>query len=274
MKDNLPDKLKKLKKILKNMNSCLIAYSGGADSSFLLKILKDTLGSRVLAVTAVSATYPKEELVQAKKIAQNLGVKHLIIRTDELTDPNFKRNPFNRCYYCKKELFDKLSEIARKFKIRYIIDGTNCDDKNDFRPGELAKKEFGIRSPLKKAGFRKKDIRLLSKRLGLSTWDKPALACLASRLPYGMTINERVLKRIAQAEKFIRTLGFQQVRIRDYGNLARIEVEKKDITKLITTYNLQLTTYLKKLGYTYITLDLEGYRTGSMNPAPSLNSGF
>ncbi len=274
MKNKLNFKLEKLKKILKKMGSCLIAYSGGVDSSLLLKLAKDTLGDRVLAVTALSQTYPKEELKEAKKMARRLGVRHLVIKTKEYNNPNFKKNPLNRCYYCKRELFSKLKAIARKNKIDYILDGSNVDDVLDFRPGELAKKHFGVRSALREAGFRKEDIRILSKRLHLSTWDKPSLACLASRFPYGSQISKRNLLTVDKAENFIRSLGFRQVRVRHYGHLARIEVERNEIPKLIRDYalpagrqGLRITDYLKRLGYNYVTVDLEGYRTGSMNPA-------
>jgi uncharacterized protein len=267
MKNKLNFKLEKLKKILKKMGSCLIAYSGGVDSSLLLKLAKDTLGDRVLAVTALSQTYPKEELIQAKKMAKRLGVRHLVIKTKEYNNPDFKKNPLNRCYYCKRELFSKLKAIARKNKIDYILDGSNVDDVLDFRPGELAKKRFGVCSALREAGFKKEDIRSLSKRLHLSTWDKPSLACLASRFPYGSKISKEVLKKVDTAERFIRSLGFKEVRVRHYNHLARIEVGKKEISRLITDYKLRITDYLKRLGYNYVTVDLEGYRTGSMNPA-------
>ncbi len=270
MKKTASYKLKNLKNILKNMGSCLIAYSGGVDSSLLLKIAKDTLQDNLLAVTAVSQTYPKEELIQAKKTAASLGVRHIIIKTREYNNRNFKNNPLNRCYYCKKELFSKLKDIAKRNKINYILDGSNIDDGLDFRPGELAKKHFCVRSPLKEAGFKKKDIRNLSKKINLTTWDKPSLACLASRFPYGTEISKKALENIDKAERFIRSLGIRQVRVRHYGRLARIEVDKKDIPLLVTSYQLPVTSYLKKIGYNYITVDLEGYRTGSMNESLKL----
>lgn len=265
MKKSTLYKLKKLKKILEQMGSCLVAYSGGVDSSLLLKVARDTLGANVLAVTAFSETYPKQELSQAQKIAKDFGVRHLVIKTKEYNNPNFKRNPLNRCYYCKSELFYRLKNIARKNNLNYILDGSNVDDIYDFRPGELAKHRFGVRSPLREAGFKKKDIRSLSKGLNLATWDKPSLACLASRFPYGTKIDRKRLMDIDKAERFIRSLGIRQVRVRHHGELARIEVDKKDIPLLIKNYQRPITDYLKKLGYNYITLDLVGYRTGSMN---------
>lgn len=271
----LKSKLNKLKNILQNMKSILLAYSGGVDSTFLLKIAKETIGDNVLAVTAKSETYPEREYKQAKKIAQKLKVKHMIINTNELSNPHFIVNPLNRCYYCKKELFTKLQQIASEKGINYIVDGTNCDDDNDFRPGTYAIRELGVRSPLKEAGLTKKEIRLLSCKMHLPTWNKPPFACLASRLPYGDKITLQKLKMINKAEDYMYNLGFKQVRVRHYdctkqnnNIIARIEVCSKDIKRL-TSINLRnkIVSKLKKIGYRYITLDLQGYRTGSMNPA-------
>lgn len=249
------------------MGKVLIAFSGGSDSTFLLKAASLGLAGDVLAVTADSETYPAEELKQAKRIAKEMRVKLIVIRTHEFRNQKFKSNPANRCYYCKKELFEKLSRIARKYNIKYILDGSNVDDKSDFRPGSKARKEFTIRSPLLEAGLGKKEIRQLSKKLGLKTWDKPALACLASRIPYGVKINSGDLLRIDRAEQFLRSLGFRQVRLRHYGKLARIEVERPKIARLIKPrVRDKIIDRLKKLGYNYVTVDLAGYRTGSLNP--------
>ena len=258
-------KLNRLKKIFKQMNACLVAYSGGVDSSLLLRVARQVLKNNVLAVTAVSETYPREELSQAKKMASDLRVRHIVIKTKEYNNPEFKKNPITRCFYCKKELFSKLRSIAKQNEIDYVLDGSNLDDSYDFRPGDLAKKIFKIRSPLKEAGFRKKDIRFLSKTLRLPTWTKPSLACLASRFPYGVKFSKRDLTNIDRAEKFIRSLGIQQVRVRCHGDLIRIEVDKKDIPKLINKHQTEIIKYLKRFCYNYITVDLQGYRTGSMN---------
>jgi uncharacterized protein len=258
------DKLKRLKDILKNIDSVLVAYSGGLDSTFLLKVASDVLQNKVLAVTAASPTYPKEELIFAKKMAKSIGTRHKIIRTSELKDKNFISNPPDRCYFCKKELFNRLKKLARRYKLKFVIDASNASDRKDFRPGNRAKDELNIRSPLQEAGFNKEDIRRFSRSLGLATWNKPSLACLASRIPYGRRISQRTLGRINQAEVFLKNMGFRQIRIRDYDGLCRIEVFKEDIPELIGKRNT-IVKKLKILGYDYITVDLEGYRTGSMN---------
>jgi uncharacterized protein len=263
---NFPlDKLTKLKNILSKIESCLIAYSGGVDSTFLLRIASEVLPKdKLLAVTADSETYPKEELIFARRIAKALNVRHKVIRTNEIEDKRFTSNPQNRCYFCKRELFTKLKSIAKKAKLNFVADASNISDKTDFRPGSIARKELKIRSPLAEAGLTKEEIRSLSKSLGLVTWDKPSLACLASRIPYGTAITPDILSRVNQAETILRKMGFDQVRLRHYNGLCRIEVMKNEIPKLLTRSN-QIVDKLKKLGYNFITIDLEGYRTGSLN---------
>ncbi len=260
-------KLNKLKKILKGMDSVVIAYSGGVDSTFLLKVALDILGKeKILAVTARSQTYTKKEYQYAKIQARKIKAPHMTIYTDELKDKKFVSNPSRRCYFCKRHLFGSLSKLAKDKHFSYVLDATNSDDEKDFRPGREAGLELGIKSPLKEAGLKKSEIRQFSKKLGLDTWDKPAMACLASRFPYGSEIKLESLLAIEQAEDDLRKLGFSQVRVRCYGRTARIEIAKKDIKRLINS-NLRdkITRRLKKLGFIYITLDLEGYRSGSMN---------
>lgn len=259
-------KLRRLQEIIKEMDSLLIAYSGGVDSSLLLKVATDVLGKKVVAVTARSLTYPEKEYEEAQKIAEKLGVRHLSINSEELDIPGFFSNPPDRCYYCKRELFSGLREIAGREGIDYIADGCNLDDEKDFRPGMRAAEELGIRSPLREAELTKEDIRKLSKGLGLASWNKPSLACLASRFPSGDKITPRGLQMVSEAEEYLYSLGFKQLRVRHHQGLARIEVSRKDIKRFCdNSLCLEITRKLKKIGYTYVTLDLQGYRSGSMN---------
>lgn len=257
-------KLSLLKNLLKEMGSVLIAYSGGVDSTFLLKVASEILGNKVMAVTARSETYPSSEINDVLDMISTLGVKHRFIETDELQNPSFFENPPERCYYCKKELFGQLTAIAKEEGYNYILDGSNLDDTADFRPGMKAAEEIGIRSPLKEVGLEKDEIRILSMLMGLPTWDKPSSPCLSSRFPYGVRITKESLKMVEEAENFLKELGFNQVRVRHFGDIARIEVEKEDIEKLLK-YGLKVMERLKSLGYTYVCLDLEGYRAGRMN---------
>ncbi|MBU1852976.1 MAG: ATP-dependent sacrificial sulfur transferase LarE [Candidatus Omnitrophica bacterium] len=261
------NKLQKLKKIISRFDSCVVAFSGGVDSSFLLKVVRDVLPkNRILAVTAVSDTYTRSELQQAKRFARSIDVIHKVIFTDELKDKNFVKNSIQRCYFCKKELFNNLTGIARRDGFRVCVDASNLDDMRDYRPGSKAKKEFGVKSPLQQAGFTKNDIRLFSKKLNLKTWDLPAMACLASRIPYGEEIHKNTLRKIEKAERFIRALGIDQVRVRYHSDIARIEVRRKDIKRFLKNFFCdKIIRYLKSLGFCYIVLDLEGYRAGSLN---------
>lgn len=260
-------KLTKLRKILGELKSVVIAYSGGVDSTFLLKVAIDALGvENVLAVTASSETYPVREFKEAKALARQIGARHKIINTSELAIKGFKNNPINRCYYCKKELFLKLKKIARQEGLNYCIDGTNYDDLKDVRYGRFAAKELDIRSPLLEAKIAKDDIRRFSKAMGIRTWDKPSFACLASRFSYKSRITKEKLSTVDKAEEFLRRFGVRQVRVRHYGKIARIEVYPEDIKILIEPKNAKkISNRFRQLGFKYTTVDLEGYRTGSMN---------
>jgi len=260
------EKFVKLKAILREMGNVIIAYSGGVDSTFLVKAAKDTLGEKALAVIGTSPTYPQKEFKEAKDYAREIGMRYVVIEIEEIRDPSFSSNTRERCYYCKKRLFSKIKERAMKEGIQFILDGTNSDDKRDFRPGRKASQELNVRSPLLEAGLSKEEIRKLSRGLKLPTWDKPAQACLSSRVPYGEEITGEKLKRIEEGEEFIRSLGFRQVRLRHHGKLARIEVDKEDIQRFFKdSVREKITDKLLNLGYTYVTLDLEGYCTGSLN---------
>jgi uncharacterized protein len=248
------------------MGKVLVAFSGGVDSSLLLKVAADVLGKNVLAVIASSETYPGREIREARKIAKGLNVRHKIIHTYEIENPDFVKNPPLRCYHCKQELFSTLKHIAEKEGISHVLDGQNADDRGDFRPGERAGRELGIRSPLKEAGLTKSDIRGISRVLGLPTWNKPSLACLASRFPYGTAIDAKSLKKVGAAEEVLRDMGFGQVRVRHHGKIARIEIVPEEFGKIIKPAARRIIhARLKKLGYLYVALDLGGYRTGSMN---------
>ncbi len=262
----MEEKFNRLKGIIKEMGSLLVAYSGGVDSSFLLKAASDMLGNRVVAVTAASPTYPLREIESAKEIAELLGVKHILITSNELDIPGFSSNPTNRCYFCKNELFQKLKEKASELGLNHVADGSNYDDTKDYRPGRDAAKELGIRSPLIEAGLTKAEIRALARDLNLPNWDKPSFACLSSRFPYGTEITPVRLRQIENCENIIREMGFRQFRVRYHNEIARIEVGRDELKRF---YNDKIMDYIiegfKANGFVYITLDLEGYRTGSMN---------
>lgn len=260
------EELENLRAILRRMGRVLIAYSGGVDSTFLLRVASNVLGDQVLAVTAASPTYPTEELEQAATLCRSLGVKQTIVTTNELADPKFRANPPERCYHCKKELFGTLQRLAEQQGIGYVLDASNADDCSDFRPGRTAAKELGVSSPLVEAGLGKAEIRALSRELGLPTWNKPAMACLASRFPYGEKITSDKLTSIEQAESFLRQSEFGNVRVRAHGDLARIEVAPDMVHRLTEPgLSAELVARFKELGFAYVTVDLQGYRTGSMN---------
>lgn len=262
----LEDKLAQLRSILSDLGGALVAFSGGVDSTFLLAVAAEVLRDKVVAVTARSPTYPQTEYERACELAGSLAVEHLSIYTDELADREFCANSPDRCYHCKRELFGKLRELADRRGLAYVLDASNLDDCSDYRPGRKAAEELGVRSPLIEAGLTKQDVRDLSKSMGLPTWDKPAMACLASRFPYGEEITAQKLTRVGQAEAFLRDLGFRHLRVRSHGDLARIEVDEGSIQRLADPeVRGKIVEAFKNLGFVYVTADLEGYRTGSMN---------
>ncbi len=259
-------KLKKLQDIVAGMEKVLVAFSGGVDSTFLLRAAKDVLGNNVTAVTAAALIYPEDETEDAFALAESLGVRCLRVEPDVLSHETFTSNPPDRCYWCKKGLFESFIGLARQEGLHCVIEGTNYDDLGDYRPGMRALAELGIRSPLREAGLTKAEIRALSHELGLPTWNKPSYACLASRFPYGSHISREALIKVGRAEKAVRQLGITQVRVRHYGDTARIEVLPEDVPLLCKQdHRRKIVLELKRLGYTYVTIDLEGYRTGSMN---------
>jgi pyridinium-3,5-biscarboxylic acid mononucleotide sulfurtransferase len=254
-----------LQKIINELGDALVAYSGGVDSTLLLKVCVDALGpERVLAFVAVSETYPEKEVEAACQLTKSLGVKCEIVRTTEMEDENFVANTKDRCYHCKLHLFEDALKLAETRGFRNVVEGSNVDDQGDYRPGRRAIAEKKIRSPLLEAGLTKSEIRTLSERLGLPTYNKPSMACLASRVPYGTKINERILQMIERSEEFLATLGIGQVRVRYHSGIARVEVEENDFD-IVLDHKDEIVAALRNFGFMYVTLDLKGYRTGSMN---------
>ncbi|MCX8011679.1 MAG: ATP-dependent sacrificial sulfur transferase LarE [Desulfobacterota bacterium] len=264
----LSSKANFLRKTIRNLGKVAVAFSGGIDSTFLLKVAQEELGENVFAITGNSLLIPEEELHSTCQIANSFGASHSLIEIGVLTNSAFCQNPPERCYICKHVLFEKIQAIAYEKGIPIVIEASNFDDHSDFRPGIRALQEKGIKSPLMEAKLTKKEVRRLARAVGIPNWDKPSQACLASRFPYGEKITIEKIKKVAEAEKFIRELGFRQVRVRSYdnNNLARIEVENKDIGKFINPeIRKKIIDKLKFLGFIYLTFDLEGYRSGSMN---------
>jgi uncharacterized protein len=271
--DDLISRLDSLKNEVKVMGSAAVAFSGGVDSTFLLKIASEVLGDNVLAVTLKSPSFPKREIDNAASIAKQFNIKHLIIESREFENPDFIKNDSLRCYYCKNEEFSKIINVAHKNGMAFVIDGQNYDDISDYRPGAKAARELGVISPLKNNRLTKDEIRGLSKEMGIPGWGRPSFACLASRIPYGTQISKNLLEKISRLEDYLINVGFAQVRVRHHGEIARIEIEKEDFSILFGKPLMPgIISEFKKAGYLYVTLDLEGYRTGSMNMALKNNN--
>lgn len=269
------EKYQKLQENLHNLGSVAIAFSSGVDSTFLLKAAHETLGDKVIAVTASSCSFPKRELEEAKKFCEDNGIRHVICESEELNIEGFRQNPVNRCYLCKHELFEKIWAIAKEYGLDAVAEGSNMDDNGDYRPGLIAVKELNVKSPLREVGLSKAEIRELSKMLGLPTWNKQSFACLSSRFVYGETINEKKLGMVDRAEQLLLDMGFHQVRVRIHGLMARIEVLPEELEKLVKPeVRAQIIENFKKYGFTYVTLDLVGYRTGSMNETLDIKRAY
>jgi len=265
----LEQKTKKIKSLILEMDSALVAFSGGVDSTLVLALAHEVLGKKALAVTAQSASMPDREMKACHQLAKEIGVKHLVVKTEEMSNPNYRANPANRCYHCKTELYSSLKKVAQQENILNILNGTNTDDLGDYRPGLDSAREQGVRSPLVEAQFSKQEVRELSRMMKLSIWNKPAMACLSSRIPYGQPVTPEKLAMIEQSEDLLLALGFTQVRVRHLGTLARIELDKNEMPRYQNDKSIQKAVQEKfrSLGFNSVMLDPEGYRMGSLNSA-------
>jgi len=261
----LQEKKDKLSAIIRDMGGCVVGFSGGVDSTLLFAVAAEVLGDRALAVTATSETYPERERREAEAFARKIGGRHRVVESEELDIPGFAENPKNRCYYCKSELFTKLRKIADEEGLPYVLDGSNLDDRGDYRPGKQAACELNVRSPLDEAGLSKDEIRALSQAMDLPTWDKPSFACLSSRFPYGTAITREKVSQVGRAEESLRDLGLRTIRVRHHGDMARIELGPAEFEQVVNGLRDEVIRLVKNAGYTYVALDLQGYRTGSMN---------
>jgi pyridinium-3,5-biscarboxylic acid mononucleotide sulfurtransferase len=265
----LEQKTEKIKSLIREMDNVLVAFSGGVDSTLVLALAHEVLGEKALGVTAQSASVPEREMKASRQLAEEIGARHLVIKTDEMSNPDYRANPANRCYHCKSELYVSLKKIAEREKISHILNGTNTDDLGDYRPGLDSAREQSVRSPLVEAGFNKQEVRELSRMMELSIWNKPAMACLSSRIPYGQPVTPEKLSVVEQAEDLLLSLGFKQLRVRHHGDLARIELDQNEMPRYLADERIQdlVQEKFKALGFETVVLDPEGYRMGSLNSA-------